>query len=86
MYDCKECQLGISPELEAALKTEAQNYVRRILGKLYDLIPESVREEMEREYMEKKISEAKTQVAGVGKQLGGVALGLGVLALLFLMK
>lgn len=78
--------LGLSPELEAALKREADNYVKKVLGELYELIPRDIRESMEREYIERRMEEMQVKAAGVaGKVTPGLIIG-GLVLLMFLRR
>lgn len=78
--------LGISPELEAAIKQEARGYVERVIGRAYELIPEAVREQIEKTYIQKRMQEIETAAVGVGAKIAPAALIGGGLLLLLLLR
>lgn len=71
--------------IEEALRAEAEDYARKALGWLYDQIPDSVKAEIEREYIAQRSAELGVAVRGAAPDIAKYLLVGGViLALMFM--
>ncbi len=68
--------ISISPELEAAIAEEARRHVEKVMGVAYALIPESVREAIEREYIQQRAKELQTSGGALAAQFGPAAIAV----------
>lgn len=71
--------------IEDAIKIEAEEYARRVLGQLYDLLPDSVKREVEREYISRRSAELGVGAVEKAKVALPLLLVGGVLLALFMM-
>lgn len=81
-------QADIGTQLRAELEAEARRFIEQVFGAAYGLIPDALKRELEREYLERRIAEERARIGALGAKITPAALAVagGLLMLLLLRK